>query len=49
MNAYPFEAIRLRSTSLAAVAVCTVFATCGPLPAPAAERTVLCEEFTNLY
>lgn len=28
--------------------VCTLIAICGPSPAPAAERTVLCEEFTDV-
>ena len=34
-------------TALLAVGV--VMATCGPPPALAAERTVLCEEFTNMW
>jgi hypothetical protein len=50
MEKHPFGASPLGSTSLAiVVTACMVFATCGPLPARAAERMVLCEEFTNIY
>jgi hypothetical protein len=29
--------------------LCTLLAVCGPPGAKAAERVVLCEEFTNLF
>ncbi len=51
MNEHPFRAIRLGRTGLAAAVLipCIVIAICCTLPAFAAERTVLCEEFTNKW
>ena len=52
MNKHPLQAIRLWRTASFAVAliVCMVIAICAGSagPAFAAERTVLCEEFTNI-
>ena len=50
MEKHPFGVSPLGSTLLAVVVTASmVFATCGLLPAQAAERTVLCEEFTDIY
>ena len=48
MNQYPFRATG--GTSLGqALIVCMVMAICSPLAALAADRTVLGEEFTNIW
>ena len=51
MHEHPFRAIPLwRTTSVAVVlTTCMVVAICCPPPAFAADRTVLCEEFTNKW
>jgi len=48
MDRYPFGATHAASLMMVLTA-CTVLAVAGPLPALAAERTVLCEEFTNVW
>ena len=48
MDRSPFGATYAASLMMA-LAACTVIAVAGPLPALAAERTVLCEEFTNVW
>ena len=47
MSKYPFRPAGV-GLAVKALAACVALAWCSPLPAPAADRTVLCEEFTNV-
>ncbi len=48
MRKHPLQATSLwRSPAVAVATVCVALAICCTAPAVAAERTVLCEEFTN--
>jgi hypothetical protein len=47
MSKYPKRA--LGAAAAATWIVCTMISFCGPLSAAAADRSVLCEEFTNSY
>lgn len=50
MNKYPFGAKDISALAVA-LAACAVMVVCGGIcrPAGAADRTVLCEEFTNIW
>ena len=48
MDRHPFGVTHTASLKIV-VTACAVLAVAGPPPALAAERTVLCEEFTNVW